>query len=63
MYNVLLKVKVKDLSIVCHLCMDLVVRSAGKAMLLASEDFGDNDHLKVLSLLLSDVMAYCLKHV
>ena len=39
------------------------MRSGGIAVLLASEDFGDDDHLKVLSLLLSDVMAYCLKHV
>ena len=62
-YNVLLKVKVKDCSIVCHLCKDLFVRSGDTAMLLASEDFGDDGRLKVLSLHLSDVMASCLKHV
>ena len=39
------------------------MRSGGIAMLSASEDFGDDERLKVLSLHLSDVMASCLKHV
>ena len=41
------------------------MRSGGIAMLLAkaSEDFGDDERLKVLSLHVSDVMTSCLKHV
>ena len=39
------------------------MRSGGLAMLLASEDFGDDEGLKVLSLHLNEVMAYCLRHV
>ena len=36
------------------------MRSGGIAVLLASEDFDDDERLKVLSLHLSEVMAYCL---
>ena len=57
------KVKVKDRLIVRHLCKDFFMRSGDTAMLLASEDFGDDERLKVLLLHLSDVTASCLKHV